>query len=65
MADISEYSIVTYERKPGSWRAAITRKLASGDRVRGGGEVRNIVTPDDYASEQDAELGAQKLVRKL
>src|SRR5450755_4929362 len=24
MADISQYSIVTYERKPGHWRAAIT-----------------------------------------
>ena len=43
MADISEYSIVTYERKPGHWRAAITRKaraagavLGSGSRSRGG-----------------------------
>jgi len=26
MADISEFSIVTYERKPGCWRAAVTRK---------------------------------------
>jgi hypothetical protein len=24
MADISQYSIVTYERRPGHWRAAIT-----------------------------------------
>jgi hypothetical protein len=28
MADISEFSIITYERKPGCWRAAITRKAA-------------------------------------
>jgi hypothetical protein len=27
MADISKFSIVTYERKPGQWRAAITEKV--------------------------------------
>ena len=26
MADISKFSIVTNERKPGQWRAAITEK---------------------------------------
>jgi hypothetical protein len=30
MADISEFSIVTYERKPDCWRAAITRKGSAG-----------------------------------
>jgi hypothetical protein len=63
MADISEFSIVTYERKPGHWRAAITRK-GSGMGV-GGEKVRSVVTPDDYASESEAELAAQKLIRKL
>jgi len=29
MADISKFSIVTYERKPGHWRAAITRRAAA------------------------------------
>jgi hypothetical protein len=64
MADISEFSIVTYERKPGHWRAAITRKVRSGIVV-GGDKVRSFVTPDDYASESDAQLAAQKLIRKL
>jgi hypothetical protein len=64
MADISEFSIVTYERKPGCWRAAITRKSTAG-MVAGGDNVRSVVTPDDYASESDAQFAAQKLVKKL
>ena len=63
MADISQFSIVTYERKPGHWRAAIIPKARSENVVRG--EVRSVVTPDDYASESDAQFAAQKLVRKL
>jgi hypothetical protein len=64
MADISEFSIVTYERKPGHWRAAITRKVPSG-MAAVGDKVRSIVTPDDCASESDAQFAAQKLIRKL
>ena len=64
MADISEFSIVTYERKPGHWRAAITRRAAAGSAVRGD-TVLSVVTPDDYASESEAELAAQKLIRRL
>ena len=64
MADISEFSIVTYERKPGCWRVAITRKDSAGPVV-GGDKVRSVVTPDDYATESDAQFAAQKLIRKL
>jgi hypothetical protein len=64
MADISEFSIVTYERKPGCWRAAVTRKSSAGMVVRGD-KVRSVVTPDDYASESDAQLAAQKLIKRL
>jgi hypothetical protein len=63
MADIADFSIVTYERKPGCWRAAITREVSSGSV--GGDKVRSVVTPDDYASEADALFAAQKLIRKL
>lgn len=65
MADISEFSIVTYERKPGHWRAAITRTRKNSGMGVGGDKVRSVVTPDDYASESEAELAAQKLIRKL
>jgi hypothetical protein len=64
MADISKFSIITYERKPGYWRAAIIPKTRSGI-VDAGDTVRSVVTPDDCASESEAELAAQKLIRRL
>jgi hypothetical protein len=64
MADVSEFSIVTYERRPGCWRAPITRKGGAG-KVAGGDEVRSVVTPDDYPSESDAQVAAQKLIRNF
>ena len=42
MADVSEFSIVTYERKPGRWRAAITRKDSAGPGRRGRQSVRSV-----------------------
>jgi hypothetical protein len=63
MADISKFSIVTYERKPGHWRAAVTPKARTQSVVRS--EVLSVVTPDDYASESEAELAAQELIRRL
>jgi len=64
MADISKFSIVTYERKPGHWRAG---RYPEGPRwdCRRGDKVRSIVTPDDYASESEAQVAAEKLIRKL
>ncbi len=64
MADISKFSIVTYERKPGCWRAAMTpiRRPVSSTQS---GTVLSEVTPDDYASESDAQLAAEKIIRKL
>jgi hypothetical protein len=63
MAYISELTIVTYQRKPGHWRAAITPKASSENVVRG--EVRSVVTPDDYESESEAGLAAEKLIKTL
>ena len=64
MADISQYSIVTYERRPGHWRAAITPIRRSGTAVQGR-TITSIVTPDDWASEPDAQFAAEKIIRKL
>ena len=61
MADISEFSIVTYERKPGRWRAAITR--TGGGMGVGIDKVHSVVTPDDYVSESEAQLAAQKFIK--
>jgi hypothetical protein len=63
MAHISEFTIVVYQRKPGHWRAAITPKARTQSVVRS--EVLSVVTPDDSASESEAELAAQKLIRRL
>ena len=65
MAEISQFSIVTYERKPGHWRAAFVRKAVTGSADRGGDSVRSSVTPDDYASESEAKFAAEKIIRKL
>ena len=62
MADISEFSIVTYARKPGCWRAAITRKRSINV---GGDKVHSIVTSEDYPSEAEALVAAQKLIKKV
>jgi hypothetical protein len=64
MAELSQFSIVTYERRPGHWRAAITpvRQPAA---VMTGKTITSIVTPDDFASETDARFAAEKIIRKL
>jgi hypothetical protein len=64
MADISQFSIVTYERKPGHWRAAVAPKSSTG-RVIDSAKTLSIVTPDDYESEPEAKVAAEKLIRKL
>jgi hypothetical protein len=64
MADISKFSIVTYERKPGQWRAAITPIRRSGPVLQTG-TVQSIVTPDDFASEVDAQSTAEKIIKGL
>ncbi len=63
MADLSQFSIVTYERRPGYWRAAITPIRRSGTVIPGK-TISSVVTPDDAASESAAKLAAEKIVRK-
>ena len=64
VASITEFSIVTFERKPGLWRAAITPIRPAGIVIRGR-TVTSIVTPGDYSSEPDAEFAAHKMILKL
>ena len=64
MAQISDYSIVTFERKPAYWRAAVSRKNRLGSVVDAA-KVLSIVTPDDLASEADAQFAAEKIIRRL
>ena len=64
MAQISDYVIVTYQRKPGVWRAAIHPKVNPGN-VERGGTVLTTVTPKDTASEADARHAAERLIMRL
>lgn len=64
LAELSQFSIVTYERRPGYWRAAITPYRQSGASILGK-TTSSFVTPDDFASEPEAKLAAEKMIRKL
>ena len=56
MAQMSEYSIVTYEREPGHWRAAVCPKILE-RRGAPGRTVQSTVTPDDSASRVRSQTG--------
>jgi hypothetical protein len=64
LAEISQFTIVTYERRPGLWRAAMTPVKRSGAFVPGR-TTFSMVTPDDFTSESDAKFAAEKIIRKL
>jgi hypothetical protein len=59
LAEISQFSIVTYERRPGHWRAAMTPYRQSGNFILGR-TTSSFVTPDDFSSEH-----AEKIIRAL
>jgi hypothetical protein len=63
MAHISEFSIITFQRKPGHWRAAISPRLLRSGAP--GETVHNFVTPYDSASEAEAQFAAEQLIRKM
>jgi hypothetical protein len=69
MADKSKYSVVTYQRSPGHWRAAITPDSPAPDSLSAlfirGRATTSFVTPDDSATESDAMLAAEKMIRAL
>jgi hypothetical protein len=64
MANKSQFSIVTYERRPGHWRAAVTPFSQPSSFIRGK-TTSSIVTGSDSASESDAMLAAEQLIKNL
>jgi hypothetical protein len=64
LAEISQFSFVTYQRRPGYWRAAITPYRQSGNFILGK-TTSSVVTPDDFASEHDAKAAAERMIRTL
>jgi hypothetical protein len=64
MAELSQFSIVTYERRPGRWRAAIAPIRRSGPFIQGR-TISSFLTPDDSVSEADAKFAAEKIIKKI
>jgi hypothetical protein len=64
MADQSQFSILTFQRRPGHWRAAISRKDRTAINM-GGVMLKSFVTSEDFESEQEAEKSAQKAIRQI
>jgi hypothetical protein len=64
MEKLSDYLIVTFQRKPGVWRASIRPKMITGEFVPGV-TVLTVVTPFDSASEADANHAAERLIMRL
>jgi hypothetical protein len=61
MAQISDFTIVTYERAPGQWRAAFTPKRIFTSSIRG--VVHSTLTPLDSATESEAKFAAEQAIR--
>jgi len=61
MADPANFEVITYQRKPGVWRASFTPK----GRSVSGLVTRSIVTADDSASEEDAKKAAARAIKLI
>ncbi len=62
MADLSQFSILTFQRRPGLWRASISPKV-TGPAIKG--TMLGFVTEDDCDSEEAAETAAKRAIKKL
>ncbi len=63
-AKASEYKIVTFQRKPGRWRANITPVAHPGTTPQGT-TTRGFVTTDDSISEEGATKAADQAIKNL
>jgi hypothetical protein len=67
MADIAKFSILTFQRKPGLWRASVTpadRPACIASR-KNGEEVFSVLTPRDFPTEELARNAAKDLVKNI
>jgi len=66
MVKISGYDVVTFQRKPGKWRASIApiddTRRSSGIATR---QMRSFLTESDCATEAEAEQSAVVAIRNL
>jgi len=63
MVKSADYEIVTFQRKPGLWRASITRRRVWTDTQ--GKVMLSFVTTEDANSEESAEKAANEAIRNL
>ncbi|MDB5565011.1 MAG: hypothetical protein JWP84_1577 [Tardiphaga sp.] len=64
MADASLFSILTFQRRPGLWRASISPKVNANSAIKGK-TMLGFVTEDDSDSEEAAETAAKRAIKKL
>ena len=65
MADRALFTTITYQRQPGLWRAAISRKDRAMISLDGAKAEGNVVTPIDCLTEIDAEKAAADVIKRL
>jgi len=64
MAKPSDYRVVTFQRKPGQWRANITPIVQPVTTTRGAA-LLGFVTSEDSNSEANAAIAADRAIREL
>jgi hypothetical protein len=64
MAKASDYTIVTFQRKPGRWRANVT-PIVQIATTRQGSTILGFVTTEDSSSEESAAIAADKAIKAL
>jgi hypothetical protein len=64
MAKATDYKVVTFQRKPGYWRANVTPVLQP-TATRLGTTILGFVTSEDCSSEEAAVMAANKAIKEL
>jgi hypothetical protein len=64
MAKASDYKIITFQRKPGRWRANVT-PITKPAASRQGVTTLGFVTTEDSSSEESAAIAADQAIREM
>ena len=64
MAKASDFKILTFQRKPGQWRANVTPIVTPGTATRGA-TIMGFVTAEDSSTEEAAILAANRAIKAL
>jgi hypothetical protein len=64
MAKASDYKVVTFQRKPGRWRANVTPIVQPAATTQGT-TILGFVTTEDSGSEEGAAIAADQAIKAL